>query len=118
MIVYFSEIHLSAGKCPCKLYLSASRKFEVGQVGHMYSAPVITLHPEKQTLINGSKVLANLSLRIFVVLLNYHNFNVRKLRDRNFTTCPKLGTKDKLFLQKIIGVQKLRVSEYLGIYGT
>ena len=38
------------------------------------SAPVIILHPENHTKIYGTKVLANLSLRIFAVLLNHHNF--------------------------------------------
>ena len=71
MIVYFSEIHLSADKRPGKLYLSASKKSEVG---HGYSAPLITIRPEKQTSVYGSKVVANLSLQIFVVLLKNHNF--------------------------------------------
>ena len=39
-----------------------------------YFEPVITLHPEKQTSIYGSKVLTNLSSRIFVVLVNYYYF--------------------------------------------
>ena len=51
MIVYFSEIHLSADKCLVK-----------------YTCP------KKQTLIYISKVLANLSLWIFVVVLNHYNF--------------------------------------------
>ena len=37
MILYFSEIHLSMNKSPCKIYLSAYKK---SQVGHRNSTPL------------------------------------------------------------------------------
>ena len=37
IIVYISEIHLSADMCSCKLYLSTSRKSEVGKgIPHLW----------------------------------------------------------------------------------
>ena len=54
-----------------KKYLNS---FKLWMLIRNISALVITLHPENQTSIYGTKVLANLSLWIFAVLLNHHNF--------------------------------------------
>ena len=50
------------------------RSFKLWMLIRNILAPVITLHPENQASIYSTKVLANLSMQIFAVLLNHHNF--------------------------------------------
>ena len=58
MILYFSEIHLSADKSPCKIYLSAYKK---SQVGHRNSTPLLwtkqILPVKKKPLFTGPSFL-------------------------------------------------------------
>ena len=66
MILYFSEIHLSKDKSPCKIYSSANKKSGVGQVGHRNSTPLIWIYPvpgQKNYLPNRQR--HNLPNRIF-----------------------------------------------------
>ena len=72
MILYFSEIQLSADKSPCKIYLSGRKKSQVGLVRHRNSTP---LQCSKQHLKNMLLYLywnvVNFVPIIFLLSLDY-----------------------------------------------